>query len=50
MTTCYGFDNRFMLPPFFPVQRNSDGIFGLGMLHRCVGGWQDSIPSLRRRP
>ena len=36
MTTCYGFDNRFILPPFFPVQRNSDGIFGL-VLHRCVG-------------
>jgi len=33
MTTCIGFDNRALLPPFFPVQRNSDGIFGL-MLHR----------------
>jgi hypothetical protein len=37
MTTCYGFDNRSLLPPFFPVQRNSDGIFGL-VLHRCVAG------------
>jgi len=37
MTPCFGFDNRGVLPPFFPVQRNSDGIFGL-MLHRCGGG------------
>ena len=37
MTPCFGFDNRFILPPFFPVQRNSDGIFGL-MLHRCGTG------------
>jgi hypothetical protein len=29
MTTFYGLDNRVLLPPFFPVQRNSDGIFGL---------------------
>lgn len=35
MTTCFGFDNRLPLPPFFPVQRNSDGIFGL-MLQRCL--------------
>src|SRR5262249_22475134 len=37
MTTCFGFDNRAMLPPFFPVQRDSDGIFGL-MLQRCGDG------------
>ncbi len=35
MTTFVGFDNRFVLPPFFPVQRNSDGIFG-HLLHKCV--------------
>jgi hypothetical protein len=29
MTTFLGFDNRSLLPPFFPVQRNSDGVFGL---------------------
>lgn len=29
MTTFFGLDNRVLLPPFFPVQRNSDGIFGL---------------------
>jgi hypothetical protein len=37
MTTFLGLDNRLLLPPFFPVQRNSDGIFGL-MLQKCVDG------------
>jgi len=35
MTTFLGLDNRLLLPPFFPVQRNSDGIFGL-TLRKCV--------------
>lgn len=35
MTTFLGLDNRDLLPPFFPVQRNSDGIFGLA-LSKCV--------------
>jgi hypothetical protein len=35
MTTFLGLDNRLLLPPFFPAQRNSDGIFGL-MLRKCV--------------
>ena len=35
MTTFFGFDNRLLLPPFFPVQRNADGIFGL-VLQKCV--------------
>jgi hypothetical protein len=35
MTTFFGFDNRSLLPPFFPVQRNADGIFGL-VLQKCV--------------
>jgi hypothetical protein len=35
MTTFFGFDNRGVLPPLFPVQRNSDGIFGL-VLQKCV--------------
>jgi len=34
MTGFYGFDNRSLLPPFFPVQRNADGIFGL-VLQKC---------------
>jgi hypothetical protein len=37
MTTFLGLDNRLLLPPFFPVQRNSDGIFGM-MLRECVEG------------
>jgi hypothetical protein len=37
MTTFLGLDNRWLLPPFFPVQRNSDGIFGI-MLQKCVDG------------
>ena len=37
MTTFFGFDNRLALPPFFPVQRNADGIFGL-VLQKCVEG------------
>jgi len=37
MTTFFGFDNRVLLPPFFPVQRNADGIFGL-VLQKCVDG------------
>jgi hypothetical protein len=34
MTTFFGFDNRMPLPPFFPVQRNEDGIFGV-VLKQC---------------
>jgi hypothetical protein len=37
MTTFLGLDNRLLLPPFFPVQRNSDGTFGM-MLQKCVDG------------
>jgi hypothetical protein len=37
MTPFYGFDNRRLLPPFFPVERNSDGVFGL-MVHKYVAG------------
>ncbi len=28
MMPCQGFDHRAALPPFLPVQRNSDGLFG----------------------
>ena len=28
MTPCVGLDNRELLPPFFPLFRNSDGLFG----------------------
>jgi len=33
----FGIDNRELLPPFFPVGRNEDGIFGR-MLERCSPG------------
>ncbi len=35
VTMCAGMDNRDLLPPFFPICRNEDGIFGY-MLGRCV--------------
>ena len=34
MTTIAGFDNRDLLPPFFPVLRNQDGVFGC-LLRTC---------------
>lgn len=34
MSTAVAFDNRKLLPPFMPVQRNQDGVFGL-TLRRC---------------
>ena len=37
MSTFFGLDNRLLLPPFFPIQRNSDGTFGF-MLWKCVDG------------
>ena len=36
--TCVGLDNRLPLPPFFPVSRNSDGIFGQ-TLRSCFPHW-----------
>ncbi len=29
MFMCVGVDNRSLMPPFMPVQRNSDGVFGI---------------------
>lgn len=37
MTTFLGLDNRSLLPPFFPVQRNADGVFGL-LRQKCMAG------------
>ena len=45
MTTFFGLDNRGLLPPFFPVQRNSDGIFGL-MLKKSTGHCTAFLPSV----
>lgn len=36
---CMGLDNREILPPFFPVGRNEDGIFGR-LMERCIAGSQ----------
>jgi hypothetical protein len=35
MATCLGFDNRDILPPFFPLYRNEDGVFGVTVA-RCL--------------
>ena len=45
MTTFFGLDNRVALPPFFPVQRNSDGIFGL-MLQTSTSHCTAFLPSV----
>ena len=45
MTTFFGLDNRVLLPPFFPVQRNSDGIFGL-MLQKSTWHGTAFLPSV----
>jgi len=45
MTTFFGLDNRVLLPPFFPVQRNSDGIFGL-MLQKSSRHCTAFLPSV----
>jgi hypothetical protein len=34
MATALGLDNRYLLPPFMPVFRNQDGLFGL-VLRKC---------------
>ncbi len=35
MTMCAGFDNRMILPPFFPMGRNQDGVF-ITALKACL--------------
>ena len=45
MTTFFGFDNRRLLPPFFPVARNSDGIFGLTVQRSIEGSHVAFLPS-----
>jgi hypothetical protein len=46
MTTFFGFDNRLLLPPFFPVERNSDGIFGLMAQRLIEGSYVAFLPSV----
>lgn len=38
-----GLDNRRLLPPFLPFQRNQDGVFG-GVLALCCGGCTGYLP------
>ena len=44
MTTFLGFDNRSLLPPFFPVQRNADGVFGLLLQKYMTGSHVAFLP------
>ncbi len=42
-----GLDNRDLLPPFLPVQRNQDGVFG-AVLRACFAGFFGFLPRLVR--
>jgi hypothetical protein len=44
MTTAVGFDNRALLPPFFPVQRNQDGVFGTTLRKCYEDGFSGHLP------
>jgi hypothetical protein len=46
-----GLDNRDLLPPFLPVQRNQDGVFA-ALVGACLGGgWFGFLPwALRHEP
>ena len=46
MTTFFGFDNRRVLPPFFPVGRNSDGFFGVLVPRTIEGSRVAFVPSV----
>jgi hypothetical protein len=39
-----GLDNRRLLPPFLPVQRNQDGVFGALVRTCCDGGYFGFLP------
>ena len=44
MTTCIGLDNTTLLPPFFSVYRNEDGVFGAVLQQCCPHGFVGSLP------
>ncbi len=46
MTTFLGLDNRALLPPFFPVERNSDGVFGVVTQRTIPGSRVAFLPSV----
>jgi hypothetical protein len=44
MATCFGLDNRQSLPPFFPVHRNEDGLFGHMLLRLLPSALAGHLP------
>jgi hypothetical protein len=44
MTTSVGLDNSALLPPFFPVQRNEDGVFGVTLRSCFEQGFIGYLP------
>jgi hypothetical protein len=42
--TSVGLDNTNLLPPYFPVQRNTDGIFAATLRSCCEGGLLGYLP------
>lgn len=46
MTPCVGFDFRTLLPPFVPVQRNSDGVFALTLRTVRLDGLLAHLPQV----
>jgi hypothetical protein len=44
MTTNIGLDLRYDLPPFMPVQRNEDGVFGILLNHCCPHAFSGHLP------
>jgi len=46
MTTFLGMDNTRFLPPFFPVARNSDGVFGLTLRRASEGSRVAFLPTV----
>ncbi len=43
-TTTIGFDNRVLLPPFLPVQRGQDGLFGITLRECFRNGYVGHLP------
>lgn len=44
MGACTAYDNRTTLPPFVPVGRNADGVFGLSLLNSDATAWIAHLP------
>jgi len=48
MATCVGLDNRELLPPFCPVYRNEDGVFGRVLSQCFPNGYAAYLPFVLR--